>query len=96
MRLKTSHTGAENGDIPLKYMAYLASDSDRLMRFCESSGLGQRDLQERLPDPDFQAFLLDFLLQDESELLAFAGECNLRPESIMRARAALPGHNNDF
>jgi hypothetical protein len=96
MRLKSPQTTGENSEIPLKYMAYLASDSDRLMRFCDISGMGPRDLQDRLLEPDFQAFLLDFLLQDESELLAFAAEQNLRPETIVRARAALPGQNHDF
>jgi hypothetical protein len=78
-------------DIALKYMVYLASDSDKLAQFCGASGLDGEDLKARLPDPAFQGFLLDHLLQDEVELLAFAAEAKVKPESIMVARSKLPG-----
>jgi hypothetical protein len=78
-------------DIALKYMLYLASDSDKLGQFCAQSGLDGNDLKARLTDPAFQGFLLDYLLQDEAELLAFAAENQMKPESIMIARAKLPG-----
>jgi hypothetical protein len=78
-------------DIALKYMVFLASDEERLAAFCNLSGLGERDLKARLPESEFQGFLLDCLLQNESELLAFAADNNLKPESIMQARSKLPG-----
>jgi Protein of unknown function (DUF3572) len=78
-------------DIALKYMVYLASDGDKLAQFCGQSGLDGNELKTRLTDPAFQGFLLDYLLQDESELLAFAAEASLKPESIMIARSKLPG-----
>ena len=96
MRLKSSETASDNSDIPLKYMAYLASDQEKLERFCNLSGMGADDLKSRLLEPAFQGFLLDFLLQDESELLAFAAEQGLKPETILRARAKLPGFNHDL
>jgi hypothetical protein len=91
LRLKTSHNTQAGDDIALKYISYLASDSDKLAAFCSLSGLGLDDLRDRLADPAFQGFLLDMLLQDESELLAFAAEHHLRPEAIMLARSKLPG-----
>jgi hypothetical protein len=91
VRLKTSTENMETSDIALKYMVFIASNEDRLATFCNLSGLGEADLKQRLPEPEFQGFLLDTLLQNESELLAFAAEHGLKPESIMRARAKLPG-----
>jgi hypothetical protein len=91
LRLKTSRNTQAGDDIALKYISYLASDGDKLAAFCNQSGLGLDDLRARLPDPAFQGFLLDILLQDESDLLAFAAENNLRPEAIMLARSKLPG-----
>jgi Protein of unknown function (DUF3572) len=76
-------------------MAYLAADDEKLGRFCDLSGLGQNELTQRLTDSSFQAFLLDFLLQDESELLAFTAEQGLKPEAIMIARSKLPGFSHD-
>lgn len=91
MRLKTSHNAPKGDDIALKYMTYLASDSDKLAAFCGQSGLGLDDLRARLADPAFQGFLLDSLLQDETELVAFAAENAIRPEAVMLARSKLPG-----
>jgi Protein of unknown function (DUF3572) len=91
LRLKTSTNAQSGDDITLKYMSYLASDSDKLTAFCSQFGLGIDDLRSRLAEPDFQGFLLDTLLQDESELLAFAADHNMRPETIMLARSKLPG-----
>jgi Protein of unknown function (DUF3572) len=91
LRLKTSNNAQFGDDIALKYMSYLASDGDKLAAFCSQSGLGLVDLRDRLAEPAFQGFLLDTLLQDESELLAFAAEHNMRPEAIMQARSKLPG-----
>jgi hypothetical protein len=91
LRLKTSQNTQASDDITLKYISYLASDPDRLATFCAQSGLGIDDLRARLGQPSFQGFLLDMLLQDESELIAFATENNMRPEAIMQARSKLPG-----
>ena len=96
MRPKSSENTSEGSDIALKYMVYLASHADKLEQFCVLSGMGEQDLKSRLLEPAFHGFLLDFLLQDESELLAFAAEQQLKPEAILRARAKLPGFTNDF
>jgi Protein of unknown function (DUF3572) len=84
------HT-AVTDDIALKYMVFLASQPEKLEAFCAQSGLSEADLKSRISEPEFHAFLLDVLLQDESELLAFASENNLPPESILVARSKLPG-----
>ncbi len=95
MRPKTSQNTGNSSDIALLYMAYLASNEDKLGQFCNQSGLGQSELTQRLTDPSFHGFLLDFLLQDESELLAFSAAQGLKPETIMIARSKLPGFSHD-
>jgi Protein of unknown function (DUF3572) len=95
VRPKTSSNTVESSHIALLYMAYLASNDEKMGQFCNLSGLGADEIKSRLLDPDFQGFLLDTLLQDESALLAFAAEQNLKPESIMIARSKLPGFSHD-
>lgn len=95
MRQKAVQNTQRSSDIALLYMAYLASNDEKLGQFCNLSGMGQGELRDRLLEPAFQAFLLDFLLQDESELIAFAAEHNLKPEAIMMARSKLPGFSHD-
>jgi hypothetical protein len=95
VRPKTSQNTQNSSDIALVYMTYLASNDEKLAEFCNLSGMGQSELTQRLLEPSFQAFLLDFLLQDESELLAFTAELNLKPEAIMIARSKLPGFSHD-
>jgi Protein of unknown function (DUF3572) len=95
VRPKVAQHNQQYSDIALLYMAYLASDDEKLGAFCNQSGVGQAELSERLTDPSFQAFLLDHVLQDETELLAFAAENNLKPETIMIARSKLPGFSYD-
>jgi hypothetical protein len=91
VRPKTSQITETSSDIALKYIAYLVSDDERLARFCNLSGMGQDELTLGLKDKVMQGFLLDQLLQDESELLAFTADNGLKPESIMIARSKLPG-----
>lgn len=77
--------------ISLKFLAFLASDAEQLGRFIALSGLAPSDLRQNLQSPAFQAGLLDFVLSDESLLLAFAANAGINPSSVMQARARLPG-----
>lgn len=95
VRPKTSQNTQTSSDISLLYMGYLASNDEKLGQFCNLSGMGQSELTQRLLEPSFQGFLLDFLLQDESELLAFTAEHGMKPETIMIARSKLPGFSHD-
>lgn len=81
----------EAGDLALKLLTFLASDPDLIGRFMALTGLSPQDLRQSLSDPAFQAGVLDFALQDESLLIAFAANAGLKPDAVMRARAKLPG-----
>ena len=89
--LKTAAQGDGATVIALKLIAFLASDADRLERFCALSGLLEQDIKGSLQDPDFLGFVFDYVLQDESLLLAFAADEGLRPETVVAARRKLPG-----
>ncbi|WP_198148255.1 DUF3572 family protein [Elstera litoralis] len=48
-------------------------------------------MRARANDPAFLGGVLDFLLGDEAQLLAFCAETEIAPELPARLRAALPG-----
>jgi hypothetical protein len=81
--------------IALQLLGFLLSDDDRLAHFLALTGLGLDDLRAHATDRAFQGGLLDYALADESLLLAFAAERELRPESVLRARQRLPGASHD-
>ena len=77
-------------------LGWLAQDADRLGAFMATGGLDPADLRARAGDPVFLAAVLDFLLADESLLLAFCAEAEVPPDRPMQARAALPGGDVPF
>lgn len=87
---------AERGEtIALKALEYLAGDEDALNRFLEVTGMAVADLKAGAGDIGFLAGILDYFLQDEALLLAFAEAEELAPETIIRARQHLPGAHYD-
>ncbi|MBP5857330.1 DUF3572 domain-containing protein [Marivibrio halodurans] len=75
--------------IALQAMRFVAEDEDRLGRFLALSGIGPGELRERLGDPTFQMGLLDFLLNHEPDLLAFAEHAEIDPTQPAWARRTL-------
>jgi hypothetical protein len=95
-RLKQSERAAssiseEASITALNCMAFLASDGERLQRFCGLSGMLENDLMANLPVLEFQGFVLDYILGDETLLLEFAAAEQLKPEKIVALRRKLPG-----
>ena len=81
--------------IALKALGYLAADADLLEPFLGSTGLLLAELGAGATDSAFLAGILDYFLQNEALLLAFAAAEELAPETIVRARQRLPGALND-
>jgi hypothetical protein len=81
--------------IALKALGYLAADDGLLEPFLASTGLLVADLRAGATDSAFLAGILDYFLQNEALLLAFAGASELAPETIVQARQRLPGALND-
>ena len=89
--LKTTSTGDGASVIALKLIAFLAGDGDRLERFCALSGMSEQDLKASLQSLEFQGFVFDYAMQDESLLLEFAATEQIKPEQLVPLRRKLPG-----
>ncbi len=75
--------------LALQAMAFIAADGARTSRFLSLTGLDMASLRAGLDSADVQAAVLDYLLGDESLLLAFCAEANVPPEAIAPAHHAL-------
>lgn len=96
MRPKTKNHGEEAEIIALNALGFLAADSERLQRFMDLSGLDVAATRAGATSATFLGGILDHLLADESLLLIFAEEQQLRPERIAELRRKLPGASVDF
>lgn len=70
-------------------LSYLASDPERIGRFLAVTGLGPENVRAAARDPSFLPALLDYLLANEKDLVAFAEEMNLDPARVRAARDVL-------
>lgn len=77
--------------IALQALSYVAGNPEILGRFMALTGAGPEAVRGRLEDPSFHLAILDFLMGDESLLLAFAADHNLNPQRITRIHAQLQG-----
>ena len=77
--------------VALRALGWIASDAARFSALLDASGLDAAGLRARATDAEVLAAVLDFLLSDETAVLAFAAESGVAPEATLRARAALPG-----
>ena len=86
---KISRRQAET--IALQALSYIFDDEELLGGFLGWSGAAPDDIRANAGNPEFLGFILEFLMQEESLLVAFARQVGLPPDSVARARAALPG-----
>ena len=83
--------------VAISGLTRLAGDDELLMRFSNLSGILPNDIREAAGQPGFLVGVLDFYLSHEPDLIAWAEEANIDPESVMRARHALsPNEMQDF
>ncbi|WP_043743667.1 DUF3572 domain-containing protein [Paramagnetospirillum magneticum] len=75
----------------LRALAWVVTDQDRATRFLTATGCDSDTLRRRAGEAEILGAVLDFLLDDEASLLAFADEVNLPAQSVALARFALPG-----
>lgn len=78
-------------DLGLQALAWMAGDAEVIGGLLAASGGDVGDLRARAAEPEFLGFVLDYLLSDESLLLAFCAASGVAPDRPARARAALPG-----
>jgi len=89
LRGKSYLTKQEAEMIGVAGLSYLASDPERIGRFLAVTGLGPENVRAAARDPSFLPALLDYLLANEKELVAFAEEMNLDPARVRAARDVL-------
>ena len=77
--------------VALQALGFIAGEERALEGLIAQSGLGFEDMKQQAGDPIFLACVVDFILSDESLLLAFCEATELPPETPARARRALPG-----
>ncbi len=87
--MKPSREQAE--ELAILALSFIAEEDDRISRFLELSGVGVGDIRARMSDPVFQGGVLDYLLQFEPDLIAFAEWAEIDPSLPMKLRHALPG-----
>ena len=77
--------------IALQALSFVAKNNELLSHFLKNSGLTPQDLKKRFREPDLLGGVLDAILADDTVLLDFCKATSLSPETIIRARHALPG-----
>lgn len=77
--------------IALQALAFIAGDEDVLNAFIASCGCSLDEVKTSAADPAFLGGVLDFVLQDDRNVLEFCRSAGLEPSDLFRARHALPG-----
>jgi hypothetical protein len=77
--------------IGIRALGWVAADPDRLGAFLAASGAAPGDLAGAAEDAGFLCSVLDFVLQADDMVLAFAASEGLAPTEPMVARSVLAG-----
>ncbi|MCC6948256.1 MAG: DUF3572 domain-containing protein [Bradyrhizobiaceae bacterium] len=72
-------------------LSFLAAEPERIGRFLAETGIGPEDIRAAANNPGFLAGILDYLIGNEAELVAFAAEQQMDPTAVVTARDLLPG-----
>lgn len=82
-------TNADPAEIGLNALIWILNDPGRADRLLALTGLDPDDLRARVGDPAVLAAVLGFVEQHQPDLFACADALDIRPEALVRARAAL-------
>ncbi len=77
--------------IAIKALGWLAGETEVLPVFLGASGAALEDLRDQAEDPAFLASTLDFILMDDTWVIAFCDAAGLPYDTPMQARQSLPG-----
>lgn len=75
--------------LAIAVLGFIAQDPARLSRFLDITGLSPATLRGAAGQPGFLASVLEYLLGDESLMLAFCAENGHAPESVAQAASRL-------
>jgi len=75
--------------VALRALAWTLGDPDRARRLIDLTGLDPAALRARAGEPAVLAAVLGFLEANEADLVACAGDLDVAPAALVRARAEL-------
>jgi Protein of unknown function (DUF3572) len=95
----TKNRGVANGRaeaeaLGVSALTYLAGQPDWLGRFLSLAGIGPTSLRGAAADPAFLAGVLDFMLDNEGLLIAFAKEVGVPPGRVGEVRRFMSDEGN--
>ncbi|CAA0098146.1 Uncharacterised protein [Starkeya nomas] len=76
-------------EVSLGALGYLAGDPERIGPFLAESGLSPADLRGVAGSTAFHVALLDYLINRQDLLIAYAGEAGIDPGHVVAAREIL-------
>lgn len=75
----------------LTALTWVLGQDELVGAFLNATGTTPQDLGALTQTPLFQAAILDFLMEDDTRIMAFCDAQSLPYTSVQTARAALPG-----
>lgn len=84
--------GRESAEIiAAQALAWVAAEPDRINAFLNLSGLSPAELMAQAADPRILGAVLDYVMTEDSLVMAFCDEAGLAYTVPQAARGALPG-----
>ena len=77
--------------VALTAIAWLAGHDELLPVFMGSTGADETAFRDGVANPEFQASVLDFILMDDTWVVALCDSTGLPYDRLMQARGVLPG-----
>ncbi|WP_170758924.1 DUF3572 domain-containing protein [Ruegeria lacuscaerulensis] len=77
--------------LALNVLSWLVGNEELLPVFLGSTGASAQDLRDRAAEPDFLGSVLEFLLLDDSWVIAFCDANSVPYDLPVQARAVLSG-----
>jgi hypothetical protein len=72
-------------------LSHLASETDKLQRFLQLTGIEASEIRTAAQEPAFLAGVIGFFMANEKDLLSLADALNERPQTLAKAYQALGG-----
>ncbi len=79
--------------LALQALAFVAGEPNLLSRFMALTGVDEATLKDMASDASFLLAVLEFLLANEPDLIAFCESCEIAPTLPARARNSLLGES---
>ena len=89
-------TRNEARDIADAGFSFIAADAELVGALLSQSGTDVSGLRSMAGRPEFAAFVLDFLMENDERVLAFCAQTGLAPQRVQMARGVLGGFDDSF